>query len=179
MIMTETWKPIESNKNYLISSSGRVYSLKTNKMLSQKIRSNTSNYYYVSIRINGKVKHFNVHRLVAEAFIENPLNKECVNHIDGNKHNNCVENLERATYSENNIHAFKIGLRKTPSDRINKAIEATKRKVINLDLNKVYDSIVESARDIGGQHTGVSKCLSGERKTYYGMRFSYYDERGN
>lgn len=60
---------------------------------------------------NNKSKAELVHILVAKTFIENPDNKPTVNHKDGNKHNNCVDNLEWATYSQNNKHAIDIGLR--------------------------------------------------------------------
>ena len=59
----------------------------------------------------GKTKTLFIHRLVGEAFIENPENKQTINHKDGNKHNNYVENLEWCSYSENNQHALDYGLR--------------------------------------------------------------------
>ena len=77
---------------------------------------NGNGYLYVSKQSGRKTKHYYVHRLVAEAFIENPLNKPEVNHIDGNKRNNIVENLEWCTRGENIIHAYKTGLN-TPSEK--------------------------------------------------------------
>ena len=73
---------------------------------------NNSGYLRVRLNLNGKSKYYFVHRLVAESFIENILNKEQVNHKDGNKLNNHYSNLEWNTRSENNKHAFKIGLKK-------------------------------------------------------------------
>lgn len=69
-------------------------------------------YFRVGLCSGGKRKKFRVHRLVAEAFIPNPENKPCINHKDGNKHNNKKDNLEFCTYSENLEHAWKYGLRK-------------------------------------------------------------------
>lgn len=84
---------------------GRVFDAQKN-CLTPEFENNGG---YLKINIgNGKQKY--VHRVVAEAFIPNPENKPCVNHIDGNKKNNHVDNLEWVTYSENNIHAFRTGL---------------------------------------------------------------------
>lgn len=176
MKKNETWKPIKEDARYFVSDQGNVYSTITNKMLSQKVRSNTCPYYYVSFRKNGKLKHKNVHRLVAEAFVENPHKKPCVNHIDGNKLNNRAENLEWVTDAENQQHAFSMGLSKTPSNRIEKAIASRQRRVKNITTGEIFESIVESAKAIGGQHSGVSKCLNGTRKHYKGCQFAYERE---
>lgn len=77
-----------------------------------KPRLNNSGYLRVSLNLTGKNKFYFVHRLVAGCFVENILNKEQVNHKDGNKRNNHYSNLEWTTRSENNIHAFKLGLHK-------------------------------------------------------------------
>lgn len=173
--MNEVWKPIDGFDGYKVSNLGRVWSDKTGRFLSANIRSRTAPYLEVQLCIKQKHKHKSIHRLVAEAFIDNPEGKEQVNHIDGDKQNNRVDNLEWVTCSENAIHAHRIGLRHTPPNRTEKAIRSRQRKVRNKETGEVFDSIVESAKAIGGQHSGVSKCLNGERTHYMGYHFEYAD----
>ena len=89
--------------DYEINELGEIYSHKTNRLLSGSIFN--TGYKMVRLTINGQKKGYAVHRLVAEAFISNPNNLPIVNHIDGNKLNNCVENLEWVSQSQNRIHA--------------------------------------------------------------------------
>lgn len=93
---------------YLVSRAGDVFSKFTNRFL-KKSESQTG-YLVVNIRVGGERQPVYIHRLVAEAFIDNPLNKDFVNHIDGNKHNNDVTNLEWVTDPENKEHALRTGL---------------------------------------------------------------------
>lgn len=118
----EIWKPVvEFPTQYEVSNLGRVRSIATNsknwKATYHRIKSqhytSTSKYLYVMLSINNKAVSRSVHRLVAEAFIPNPLNKTTVNHIDGNKMNNNVSNLEWVTMSENHIHAYRNNLKKS------------------------------------------------------------------
>lgn len=102
-------KRINGFEDYLITSFGDIYSLKSNKWL--KSMNNGTGYLYVALYKNSKSYNKYVHRLVAITFILNPDNKPSINHIDGNKQNNCVNNLEWVTKSENEIHAYKIGLK--------------------------------------------------------------------
>lgn len=117
--MKEHWKEIKGNREiYEVSSLGNVrtkdregargHSIKGH-ILTQ--RDNSNGYLRCDININGKTKSHLVHKLVAEKFIPNPDNKPFVNHIDGNKHNNSVDNLEWCTRSENEKHAWKTGLK--------------------------------------------------------------------
>lgn len=98
-------KQIKDYENYYIDENGNIYNLNTNKKLQGSIGENGYKYYRLSK--NGSKKMFYAHRLVAEAFIENPNNLPVVNHIDGNKINNHVSNLEWVSYSENVSHWHK------------------------------------------------------------------------
>lgn len=99
----------KSSKVKKISKLGKVfYCNKKSKILSPGIT--TSGYKYINLCKNNKVKHFDIHRLVAIAFLPNPNNLAEVNHKDGNKQNNCVNNLEWCSREYNLKHALEIGL---------------------------------------------------------------------
>lgn len=120
--MDEIWKDVVGFEGlYEVSSLGRIkflpkkkwagksfYITKESISFGNKIK---TGYYYVCLIKNESKKYFRVNRLVATAFIQNPLNKRCVNHVNGIKTDNRVGNLEWSTHSENSIHAFKIGLK--------------------------------------------------------------------
>ena len=98
-------KQIKDFENYQVDENGNVYNLNTNKTLQGSIGENGYKYYRLSK--NGKKKMIYAHRLVAETFIENPNNLPIVNHIDGDKLNNNINNLEWVSYSENTTHWHK------------------------------------------------------------------------
>ena len=107
------WKEvIGSNGDYLVSDTGCVMSLKNHGKRLLKPRPSIDGYLRYSLRINGKAVEVKAHRLVAIHFIPNTEHKETVNHKDGNKKNNHVENLEWANRNEQMIHAYKMGLKK-------------------------------------------------------------------
>ena len=103
----EIFKPIDVNPKYSVSNFGRVRNNKTNKILSPR---NLRGYQRVAFYVDGKPADFRIHRLVAKAFIPNPENKPQVNHINGNKSDNHVNNLEWCTNGENVRHALRTGL---------------------------------------------------------------------
>lgn len=107
------WKSIKGFEHlYLISDNGKVFSVRQNR----EIRFNIINGYpKINLSNKGKRKAFFIHRLVAEHFLEPVVGKKYVNHIDGNKKNNNVKNLEWCTLSENIQHADKNGLRNIKS----------------------------------------------------------------
>jgi len=110
-------KQIE-NTDYYITKEGNVYSKKTGDLVLMKYHVSTHGYKALRLMLNKKSKMQFIHRLIALAYIENPNNKPCVNHIDGNKLNNDISNLEWVTYSENNKHAFDTGLKKPTTTNV-------------------------------------------------------------
>ena len=107
----ELWKSVKGFTDYKVSNQGKVKSFKLNTEKILKQCNDKKEYLLVKLSKSRNSKTKTVHRLVATAFIPNPDNKPQVNHKDGNKQNNCVDNLEWVTQSENDIHAFKIGLK--------------------------------------------------------------------
>jgi hypothetical protein len=129
--MTEQWKDIEGyNGLYRISTMGRVKSFhkKNAKILSPVFY---GDYYGVQLCINGNKKKHYIHRLVAESFIINCDNKNQINHIDGNKLNNTVSNIEWCTASENRLHAVDTGLLKVRGES-NPQSKLTKEDVLEI-----------------------------------------------
>ena len=100
----EIWKPVKSSPNYEISNNGSVRNINTGKVL--KIATNNHGYHLVCLSYNNKKQTSYIHRLIAEAFVPTDLDTRTsvVNHIDGNKSNNVIENLEWTTHAENTYH---------------------------------------------------------------------------
>jgi len=117
--MEEEWRELKGNREtYLISNLGNVKTKERIGARGYRVCShefakshNSSGYLRVTLTIDGKHKSYLIHRLVAKLFIPNPENKEYVNHKDGNKENNRADNLEWVTRSENERHAWRIGLK--------------------------------------------------------------------
>ena len=101
-------KEIKGFERYSVDTDGKVYSSVTDRYLKQE--ESKKGYFYVRLMNNGKAKAMRIHRLVAMTYIDNPNKLPVVNHIDGNKHNNNLSNLEWCTFKQNQEHAMRIGL---------------------------------------------------------------------
>lgn len=154
-MQTEIWKPVAGYEElYEVSSLGRVKSLANNKSRKEKILKpyNDDGYLQVQLYRDGKRKFFKVHRLVAAAFIPNPLGLPEVNHKDENPSNNVVENIEWCDRSYNVNYG-------TRTERTSKPVEASKYE----DFREIclrFSSIMESYRN-GYNQSAVSACCRG------------------
>ena len=168
----ETWADILGYEGlYKVSSTGRVKHVAFIRdgvrkcrfpeyMLSAK--PNSHGYIQYHLSKNGRVKAYQAHRLVAMAFISNPANKPVINHRNGVKTDNRVENLEWSTVSENTKHAHAV---------LGKYWGIRKIKVRCVDTNIVYESTYEAERMTGVRNTNIRKVLSGERPMAGGLRW--------
>jgi hypothetical protein len=181
-MIEEIWKPVVGYETYYeVSNIGNIKSLQRTvkrvrygkeyitilpeHLMSQWI--NKDGYKKVSLRVNKTRKIVSVHRLVASAFIPNPNNLPQVNHIDENKANNSVDNLEWCTPLENSLHGTCI-------ERIGKASSKTphvwlQKPVIQCDLHGItiaeFNSIEEAANITGISRSGIQSCCKGRLKT--------------
>ena len=139
--------------DYDINELGEIYSHKTNKILTGTIYN--TGYRMVRLTINKEKKGYAIHRLVAETFIPNPDNLPIVNHKDGNKLNNTVENLEWVSVSKNRIHAVKTGISKLAIGKRNK--EKTLEQLDKKDWKKYKDTnyMVSKNGEVYNIKTGI------------------------
>ena len=153
--------PIEGFPQYRVDRHGNVYnSAKT--LLKPMVGRNG----YMRVSLNNettKHKRFLVHRLVASAFIPNPNNLPQINHIDRNKTNNSVENLEWCSPLSNLKH----------SHVIEKATVANKQPVRCVTTGETYSSVKEVTKKFGLSHSNIVACCKGRRKSCGGMKWEY------
>jgi hypothetical protein len=159
--MQEIYNSIAEIEGYLFSNLGNVYSIKTNKNLRKYL--NYKGYHFLGLRVNGVSKKYYIHRLVAMAFIPNQHNKPQVNHINGNKLDNRVENLEWVTNNENKQHAVKNKL--THKGRT--TIMSKNKVVIDLYSGVFYYSTREAERHLQTKIKGFRHKLEGDKINKY------------
>lgn len=163
----EIWKDIEGfNGRYQISNLGRVKSLNYNNTKQEKILVNSlSNrgYYRVSLSLEGQVKQYNVHRLVAEAFIPNPNQLPFINHIDENRTNNNVDNLEWCSVQYNNTYGTALDKRRISQNKPVRCIET----------QQVFESAKQAGLLLDINPSSISKCCRGQRKTCNNLHWEF------
>lgn len=186
----EIFKPIFGFEGaYEISTYGRIKSLERNVLKKNgtlhytisefimKAHITWGGYSRISLFKNSKYFKYPIHRLVAIHFIPNPIGYDQINHIDGNKQNNHIENLEWCNASQNHNHRYKtLGHIAPRTGVINDAFSS--KPVVQLNLNNelvnIYPSIGEAVRS-GYNRGHVSECCNGKRKTHKNSKWQYYE----
>lgn len=177
MNSTEIWKDVKGYEGlYQVSNLGNIKSLaryKKNHSKLQKVEERKLNMYtnkyngyvYIVLTKNAIEKNIRVHKLVAQAFIPNSENKPQINHIDGNKENNRVDNLEWCTCKENVIHAYKNGLAKNK--------QKVKIRQYDKQHNFIaeFDGLLKASKELGISIGNISMCINNKRKTTNGYIF--------
>lgn len=180
--MEEVWKDVVGFEGlYKVSNKGRISSERERYHKGKKYLKPFDNggYERVTFRVNYHQYNLLVHRLVAEAFVENPEAKDFVNHIDGNKRNNTAENLEWVTKSENTVHAIKIGLRppNCPHKTRKGADNPVSKKIIQLTRSGEFVREWACAQDIAAEKgykvPSLYRACRNERPTYKGYIWRY------
>lgn len=166
----EIWKNVTVHPyedKYKISSFGRILSLhsKNHKILKPCLR---TEYMGISLHNNGHQKTESIHRLVALTFLENKDENSIVNHKDGNKLNNSLENLEWTTIKKNNQHALENNLRTVKKIRVS-------QYSLKGDLIKVFNSIKEAMKETGVSDSKICTVAKQKRKTAGGFVWKYTD----
>ena len=158
----ELWLAIPDYPNYEVSSNRRVKNKTTNKILKQ---ADVKGYRRV-VLCDEKGHHpKSVHRLVADTFYDGEHDGLEVNHIDGDKANNFIANLEWCTSSENRIHAFQTGLQRPSQNKHVKIVETGEQ----------FNSMTDCAKHIQGDMKLISACIRGCQHTHRGYHFELVD----
>ena len=178
----EIWKPVKGYENcYEVSDAGRIRSLdrtivfkdgRKRKFYGQILNTqstNNSGYITVGLHDTGSAKTVLLHRVVAEAFIDNPNGYEEVNHIDQNKFNNSASNLEWCTHKENVNHG----------DEIERGAIKQRKSFRQLDMDgnliRVWNGFKKMQRETGFERKSVYECCIGKRESYKGYRWEYVE----
>ena len=153
-----------------VTEDGCIYRYSNGQAIEVAQVKHNQGYLYCTLTKNGVQTNVLVHRVLAEAFIPNPENKKYVNHIDGNKTNNALSNLEWCTSKENCLHAYTTGLNKHKRKIAQYTVDGT--------LVATYNSITEAQEAVGKPgKKNIACCLRLDRcKTAYGFVWSYLNE---
>lgn len=168
----KVWVYIKGTDNYFVSNFGDV----KHREYQRKPSHDKDGYLQIGLEIDGRKTTRKIHRLVAEAFIPNVENKPQVNHIDGDKENNRIDNLEWVTNSENQYHKYRIlGYVEPLETRLKKRLncgKSNKKKVVCVETGQEYDSARTASKFMGLHFTAVSSAIYSNR-TCGGYHWKY------
>lgn len=168
--MEEIWKPLKEFPIYEVNQHGIIRNRKTKHI--KKVRTDSWGYHQVGLSkgIRGKSHSKTVHRLVADTFYDGDHSNMQVNHIDGNKTNNYIGNLEFVTGSENVKHAYDTGLRKPSGGR------GPIRKIRIVENGMVFNNMAECAKYVHGDSGNICRCVNEPCRTYRGYHYEAIDD---
>lgn len=157
---------IKNFDNYAINENGQVTNLKTGRHL----KPGTNQKGYKHLQLSGKTR--SIHRMVYEAYVSEIPKDLQINHIDGDKSNNYISNLEIVTRKENMAHAVRIGLIKSgASSNFSKQVESI--NVITEEVINSFGSIVLASRQTGIAGSAISNVCNGKRVTAGGYKWRF------
>lgn len=170
----ETRKKI-ADSNYSVSPDGKIYNDNTGRL---KVPAISKGYYKVDLYKDGKRETKRIHRLVAESFIPNPNGLPEINHKDGNRLNNSIDNLEWVNRSQNMIHAYSTGLTKPhPSygmlGKKNPNGGSKGKPIICVETNEYFKNAAEAERRLGISDSCILDVIHGYQQSTHGLHFVY------
>lgn len=171
----EAWLTIKGFENYKVSTLGRVMNIKTGKILTPFTTKN--GYQMVNPSRGGISSNLYVHRLVAEAFIPTDDADLQVNHINGIKSDNRLDNLEWCTSSENHLHRSRtLGIKRSQK-HMSMMCDLAKithcKPVVCIETNVAFNSIVDAAKSVNRKPSSIVDVLKGRHKTCAGFHWRY------
>ena len=188
-VICEEWRPIAGYEGiYEVSNMGRIKSLdrvisQTNrygtqtdhvykgKILKESVGNN--GYLHIDLHKDGKTKRVLIHRLVASHFLEKQDGADVINHLDCNKENNSVPNLEWCTQSHNIKYAYEQGTKTPPH------MQKVAQYGENGSLIRIWDSIAEASRELGLKASNIGKVCRGQRHQTGGYKWQYIEQRSH
>ena len=176
--MEEIFKDIEGYEGlYKIGNNGTLISCsnRSNHKEEKVLKTHITKRGYLGTKLckNKKLKSVYIHILVAKHFVDNKNNYKTVNHIDGNKSNNNVENLEWATHKEQTKHMHNV--LNVPYSDCKCCHKANKKKIIRND-GKIYNSLIEAKKDLENKNAHITEVCQGKLKSTCGYSFKYLEE---
>lgn len=156
----ESWIKFQ---NYFVSSKGRVRHAKKNNLLKPSL---TCGYYKIRLSNNGMAQDYMIHKLVYQLFKDDYNEEKTIDHIDGNKLNNDINNLRQITNSENTLYSLY-------EQKTNSSAKEVAQYDLNNNLLRTFRSTREAARELGLDASTISKVCRGQNKTHGGFIFKY------